>query len=197
MGYGYACPGWEGDFSCFIKKKHTGDSSISYGSTLYEKYCKKDYERNGYGDCPHFYWYTHQYIVTAVLKKLFPSMKTPEFEISRDFRTRVENAQSCKSSLDRYDIVGPILARIVENDNELVKDIYINTIIPVTALIYQGKDNEALILYMKMVRDLIEKVKEPLQNSINTTIPYIVINQTNLTKMPNSKQEKVKILKRK
>lgn len=180
MGYGIACPGYEGDFSCFMKRKHTGSSSISYGSTEYEKYCKKDYEKNGYGDCPHFYWYTHQYIVTAVLKKLFPSMKTPEFEISRDFRTRIENMQTCKASLDKYDAVGPILARIVENDDELVKDIYLNTIIPVTALIYQGEDRKALSMYITMVKNLIERVKEPLQNSLNKINPYMVASSTSL-----------------
>lgn len=196
MGCGIACPGYEGDFSCFMKGKHTGSSSISYGSTEYEKYCKKDYERGGYGDCPHFYWYTHQYIVTAVLKKIFPSMKAPEFEISRDFRTRIENVQTCKTSLDRYDIVGPILARIVENDYELVKDIYVNTIIPVTTLIYQGEDNKALALYMRMVRNLIEKVKEPLQNSINATNPYLVINHQIQSEIVDSKKENIKKIKR-
>lgn len=197
MGYGIACPGYEGDFSCFMKRKHTGSSTISYGSTEYERFCKKDYEKGGFGDCPHFYWYTHQYIVTAVLRKLFPNMKAPEFEISRAFRTKIENKQICKASLDKYDVVGPILARIVENDDELAKDIYINTIIPVTRLIYQGEDKKALSMYMTMVRNLLTKIKEPLQKSINTINPYSVINQTNLTKMPNSKQETVKILKRK
>lgn len=195
MSYDITCPGYTRDFTCSFKQEHTGNSTISYGSEEYTRYCKKDYERGGYGDCPHYKWYMSQYIVTAVLKKLFQNKKIPEFEISRTFRTRIENEQTCRSLLDKYDIVGPILARIVEKDDALAKKIYTDTIVPVTTLIYRGEDKKALIMYMEMVRNLLTKMKEPLQNSINVTNPYLVMNHQVSPETQNLKPAPIKKLK--
>lgn len=167
MGYGIACPGYEGDFSCYMKGKHTGNPTISYGSYEYEKCCKKDYERDGYGKCPHFKWYTEQYIVTAICKKLFPGMQVPEMEIAKNFRIRLEQNPSMFKLLEKYDYFGPILARIIENDKKLAINIYKETIIPTTKLILQGKDYEAFEIYKTMVEKLIKEKETKLRTHIS------------------------------
>ena len=182
MGTGYDCKFFK-DFECKLKQKCTGSCAISYGSDLYEDHCKSPYKidpddpNKGYEACPYFKEKFGCHIVTAICKRL-------------------EKDPNMKELITRYNAIGPTLARIVEKDEELAKDIYINTIVPAVTLLYKGKDNKALMLYMGMVRDLIEKVKEPLQKSINTTTPYVVINHQIEPEMHDLKKEPVKILRK-
>lgn len=199
MGTGIACHGYDGlcgaSYQCKAAKSVTGSADIP--SWIYDKYCKKDYKDaggEGYGHCPYYEPYFGPHIVTAVCKKLFPNKEVPEFGAACAFRKRLDDDPNMKELITRYNAIGPTLARIVEKDEELAKDIYINTIVPAVTLLYKGKDNKALMLYMGMVRDLIEKVKEPLQNSINATNPYLVINHQVLPEQKDSTPAHVKKL---
>lgn len=192
MGTGIECPGYDGlcgaSYQCKAAKSVTGSADIP--SWIYAKYCKKDYKDaggEGYGHCPYYEPYFGPHIVTAVCRKLFPNAKNYEYFLASLFRVKQENDKNMKQFITRYNEVGPILAHIIENDEELAKDIYFNTIIPAVKLFNTGKSNEALKIFIKRVRDLIEKVKEPLQNSINVINPYLVINHQDLPEQPEQK----------
>lgn len=201
MGYGYDCDFFK-DFECELKQRCTGSCAIPYGSKLYEDHCKSPYKidpdnpNKGYEACPYFKEIFGCHIVTAICKKLFSNKQVPELGVAYAFRKRLEKDSNMKELVTKYNIVGPILARIVENDEKLARNIYINTIVPAVTLLYKGEDNKALALYMRMVRNLIEKVKEPLQNSINATNPYLVINHQIQSEIVDSKKENIKKIKR-
>ena len=114
--------------------------------------------------CPWYEeWKKRQYIVTAICQKLFPGMQVPEMEIAKNFRINLEQNPNMFDLLERYDIVGPVLAEIVKNNEQLARDIYAKIIVPATTLILQGKTNQALKMYIEMVRELISTNKDVVQ----------------------------------
>lgn len=170
--YGTACPGdakkiWDG-YKCKIKAElaDAGKASDKYiNEDHYNSYCRYDYESE-YGGCMWLQiykeWKRH-YIVTAVLEKLFPGIILPDLEIAEAIKKELSRKPFMFESLEKYDIVGPILAEIVKNNEQLARDIYIGTIVPATTLILQGKIDQALKMYIGMVRGMISDNKDVVQ----------------------------------
>ena len=158
--YGYGGTEWYG-YSCKYKKIVDGSSNIS--EDHYKAHCRSGYESD-MESCEWYDKYTNrQYVVTAICKKLFPGMQVPEMEIAKNFRINLEQNPNMFNLLEKYDIVGPILAEIVKNNEQLAHDIYVKIIVPATTLILQGKTNQALKMYIEMVRELISTNKDVVQ----------------------------------
>lgn len=135
-----------------------------------------------------------QYIITAIIKKLFPGLEVPEIYVSSVFRKNLEKNSNMTEMLAKYDKVGKRIAVMVQYDEELARKIYTNTVVPVMTLIYQGKDDEALSMYIEMVKTML--TKEPLQNSINTTNPYLVTTVSSIDSISKSYVKTFKPTKR-
>lgn len=156
--------------------------------------CSYD-KRNGY-EQEDLYRHSRerQYIITAIIKKLFPGMEVPEIDVSSVFRKKLEKDSNMTEKLAKYDIIGKRIAIMIKYDEELARKIYTNTVVPVMTLIYQGKDDEALAMYIEMVKSMLKK--EPLQKSINTINPYLVATVSSLENIHDDETSYTKNLKR-
>ncbi len=163
MGYGIVCPGYDGvcsaRYQCDFKKEYDGSSDVF--DSWYEAYCNKDYERGGYGDCK--YYKKHMgicYITTAVCDTL--GFKNDNLFLSTicSFREKLEQDPKMFKQLEIYDIVGPVIANIINGDKEIAAKLFKSTISPVCMDIINGNYNDALLKYTCMIKSLINKYKD-------------------------------------
>ena len=161
--------GWlTGDYYC---KK----SEDNIGSTQYEKYCKKDYESGGYGECP---IYKHEepssgcFITTIVCDIIGLDDKNIYLMLLRKFRDNyLQKNEKGIELLEQYDFIGPIISKKIYEDEkkeQLAQQLFINNLVPVFDEIIKNNYSEAIKKYFQMVKQLIEKYK---LNTLALTIP--------------------------
>lgn len=160
--------GFFGDYYC-MKKEETVSSSN------YEKYCKKNYETDGYGECP---IYKHEepssgcFITTIVCDIIGLEDKNIYLMLLRKFRNNyLQKNQKGIEILEQYDFIGPVISQKIyedENKQQLAQNLFINNLVPVFDDIIKDNYTEAIKKYTKMVNQLIEKYN---LNALALTIP--------------------------
>jgi len=162
MGYDIVCPGYDGVISakwqCKFKKKCEGSSDVS--DSWYSKYCSKDYESD-YKKCKHYKdYYGISYITTAVCDTLGLTKDNSFLRLINNFREKLEQDHKMFKQLEIYDIVGPVIANIINGDKEIAIELFESTISPVCMDIINGNYNGALLKYTCMTKGLINKYKD-------------------------------------
>ena len=101
------------------------------------------------------------YIVTTIFNKLGLSDLSSEYECIgqlQNFRKNIlENDSKYEIVLEQYDLVGPVIADLLSNDEELCRLMSQTYLTIVLDLIRDKKYDEALELYIHMVNYLIGK----------------------------------------
>lgn len=142
---------FSGDYWC-DKKNCRVDSDTYY------RYCR-DYS---YDECP---IYKHQessgcFITTIICNLLGKKDDYKILQSLREFRDNIlQKNEKYYDILKEYDVIGPIIADCIinEKDNEqIVKDTYHKSIIPIYYLIYHQKYEEAINRYQLMIQLLID-----------------------------------------
>lgn len=168
MGWGIVCGGYDGVISAVwqCSWKNDYDHSSDVPQSHYEKYCKKDYEGNGYdddgyGSCTYFkYHFGKCYIATAVCDTLGLTKDNSFLRVINIFRDKLENDPKMFKQLEIYDIVGPVIANIINGDKEVAIELFESSISPVCIDIINGNYNSALMKYTCMTKRLINKYKD-------------------------------------
>lgn len=146
-----------GDYYCNNEKKVVD-------STTYSDYCKKDYESGGYGRCPNFPEKSSSsgcFITTVVCDVLGMDDNNFYLEMLRKFRKEyLQKRPEGLKILEQYDTVGPIVAHCIMNDvnrEDVARNAFINSIIPVVNDLCEEKNNEAIDKYINMTNSFIAK----------------------------------------
>ena len=141
-------------------------SRSSSDSEYYEKYSK---DNSGSPGC---------YLTTMMCHILKMSDNNPFLNTMRNFRNDIlQENEKYKDLLVEYDIVGPIIARNLNNDPlryQIAANGFFKYIKPITSLIKEKRNNEAIGLYTEMTSKL-----KTFYN-INTTISIDDINKTDI-----------------
>ena len=166
MGYDIKCPGYggyHGGWQCNFKGEYEYTSTVS--EYQYQTYCKKDNRDYcygpGYGNCEYYKkHYGISYITTAVCDTLGLAKNNLFLRTINSFRDKLEQNPSMFKQLEIYDIVGPVIANIINGDQKLAGELFNSTIVPVCNDITSCDYRNALIKYTNMTKELIEKYKD-------------------------------------
>ena len=144
-------------------RAYNRSSSTSEG---YEKYSK---DNSGSPGC---------YLTTMMCSILKMSDNNPFINNMRNFRNNVlQKDEKYKDLLVEYDIVGPIIATNLSNDPlkyQIAANGFFKYIKPITILIKEKKNNEAINLYTEMTNKL-----KSFYN-INTTVDINTMNNADI-----------------
>ena len=103
----------------------------------------------------------------------------PFLNTMRDFRDNVlQKDEKYKKLLVEYDIIGPLVARNLNNDplnKQISATIFYSYIKPITKLIKNKNENEAVNLYKEMTNKL------KLFYNINTTLDIDIVNKADIS----------------
>lgn len=182
--------GWlSGDYFC--KKNET-----NVGETEYQKYCKKSYESDGYGDCP-IYKYQEPssgcFITTIVCDIMGLEDKNIYLILFRNLRDKyLQKNPYTIEILEEYDFIGPIISKAIsidKNKEEVAKNIFFNSLVPVFNDIVAENYSGAIRKYTMMVKELIERydlgalsLKIPGQSSFDYKKDYSLYGHGRLQK---------------
>ena len=141
----------------------------------------------------HYYWksetcshYKSGYVTTAVCNVLGKNNCLDTLQKIKELRIMMDNDPDFERILDRYDRVGPIIAKSIledyrkNKDNSLAQNLYDFYIKPTTKLYEEGKVFEAIEKYSTM-EDILEDCFH-----LKTT-DYTNIGETRLIKLKKSK----------
>lgn len=135
---------------------------------LHERKCRY-YEYDKYKD---YYDLNHRWhVVSAILQKLELKDSYECINILHNFRNNfIEKNEEYTHMLVLYDIVGPVIAECITNDEEsyeLCKKLCREFLLDVIFLIREGKNEEALSKYEKMISLLISIYKNDIIEYMN------------------------------
>lgn len=153
-----ACTFYRDNGGLFFGDYWCNKKNCSVDNDTYYRYCR-DYS---YDECP---IYKHQessgcFITTIICNLLGKKDDDKILQSLREFRDNIlQKNEKYYDILKEYDVIGPIIADCIvnEKDNEqIVKDTYHKSIIPIYYLIYHQKYEEAIQRYQLMTRLLID-----------------------------------------
>ena len=82
------------------------------------------------------------------------------FQVGFTVLQALENDPKMFKQLEIYDIVGPVIANIINGDKEVAIELFESSISPVCIDIINGNYNSALMKYTYMTKRLINKYKD-------------------------------------
>ncbi len=164
--------GWfSGDYYCQKKQENIN-------STQYETYCKKNYERDGYGECP---IYKHKeetggcFITTIICNIIGLEDKNIYLMLLRKFRDKyLQKNPNTIQILEEYDFIGPLISQSLAQDpnkEQIAREIFINNLVPIFDEICNDNYQKAIKKYTEMVKQLIKRY--------NLTILELTISSEN------------------
>ena len=119
------------------------------------------------------------YLTTMLCDILKLPDNNPFLNTMRDFRNNVlQKDKKYKKLLVEYDIIGPLVARNLNNDplnKQISATIFYSYIKPITKLIKNKNENEAVNLYKEMTNKL------KLFYNINTTLDIDIVNKADIS----------------
>lgn len=145
--------GWSDEYYC-TKVEHP----VSYDQYI-NKCCSYSYD-----DCSNYKYEkpsSNCFITTVVCDVLGMDDNSFYLEMLRKFRKEyLQKRPEGLKILEQYDTVGPIVASCIMNDanrEEVAKNVFINSIIPVVNDLCEEKNIEAINKYINMTNSLIAK----------------------------------------
>ena len=159
MGYSEKCPGYRSYMECRFKEKRGADPHIT--DDEYKHNCVYDY------DYVYCMWYSNCYITTAVCDTLGLKGDNIFLGAISSLRHKLEQDPKMYKQLEIYDIVGPIIANIINGDKDIALELFNSSIVPVCNDLFRNDDRNALIKYTNMTKSLIEKYKDSVSVGLN------------------------------
>lgn len=169
------CPYYEWKGGAIFGDYYCKKNNSTINSTNYEKYCKKSYERDGYGECP-IYKYEESssgcFITTIVCDIIGLEDKNIYLMLLRKFRDNyLQKNPNTIQILEEYDFIGPIISKCINTDKNkkvIAKNLFINNLVPIFDDICNDNYICAIKKYTDMVKGLIKRYN---LETLSLTIP--------------------------
>ena len=155
---------------CDIKCRHMETGKNGWSDVYMCDIANRDIGRDKFNDVCCSLWYDDKcsiykayhgcYITTAVCDTLGLSGDNIFFGAISSLRKKLEQNPKMFKQLEIYDIVGPMIANIINGDKKIAGELFNSSISPVCNDITNCDYKSALIKYTNMTKSLIEKYKD-------------------------------------
>lgn len=152
---------YEGGYCCALKREKEGYSYSSVDSDDVHKYCWGYH----YEGCPTYKKYCTSsggcYITSACVEAKGMPDNCRQLETLRNFRdTYLKNTENGDKEIAEYYLIAPTVVKKIKsfsNSKQIFGKIYSELVEPCVALIEQGKNEDAHVLYRTYTKHLYEK----------------------------------------
>ena len=155
---------------CDIKCRHMETGKNGWSDVYMCDIANRDIGRDKFNDVCCSLWYDDKcsiykayhgcYITTAVCDTLGLSGDNIFLGAISSLRKKLEQNPKMFKQLEIYDIVGPMIANIINGDKKIAGELFNSSISPVCNDITNCDYKSALIKYTNMTKSLIEKYKD-------------------------------------
>lgn len=162
---------------CDIKCRHMETGKNGWSDVYMCDIANRDIGRDKFNDVCCSLWYDDKcsiykayhgcYITTAVCDTLGLSSDNIFLGAISSLRKKLEQNPKMYKQLEIYDIVGPMIANIINGDKKIAGELFNSSIIPVCNDINNCDYKSALIKYTNMTKSLIEKYKDSVSIGLN------------------------------